>query len=115
MSVTVEKNGEGIGPGQCWEVVCWVIRDSFTDSVTFEGKSEDMRAGAKGCSGREESRGQGSGAGPYTGETSEKPVPGWRDELQFEEEGRKLVQRVTQALWGQACQHWGHCRHPAYG
>ena len=42
------------GPGSAGEVVYWVIRDGLTETVTFEGRPEDVRAGANGCSGRGE-------------------------------------------------------------
>lgn len=63
------------GPGSAGEVVYWVIRDGLTETLTFEGRPEDVRAGANGCSGRGESKCQGSEAGTYFQETSERPVP----------------------------------------
>lgn len=115
VSLLWRKVEKAQGLGRAGEVVYWVVRDGLTAMVTFEGRPEDVRAGAKGCAGRGENRCPGSGTSIYIGETSERPVPGWRDELQFWEEGRKRRQRVTRALWGQACQHQVlHCR-PARG
>lgn len=67
LSVTVEKSGEARGSSSAGEVVYWVIRNGLTDTVTFKERPEEVRAGAKGYSGR--------GKSTYFQETPERPMP----------------------------------------
>lgn len=49
VSLLWRKVEKAQGLGRAGEVVYWVVRDGLTDMVTFEGRPEDVRAGAKGC------------------------------------------------------------------
>lgn len=67
VSLLWRKVEKAQGLGRAGEVVYWVVRDGLTAMVTFEGRPEDVRTGAKGCAGRGENRCPGCGTSTYIG------------------------------------------------